>query len=407
MADENNQNQEQSAAEESQASQTPKPPDEKRMKSALASGNYDDFKLEYPEEAEKPEGEDQVNKEDLPGDDEIEGREQGQQSQEGKEGGEQGDEGEGGDQGEGGQEPPEPPTEGADDGLSGIPEDLEYKNVWGKIKSAYEGQVGEGKFKMPEGVTKENEFEQLIGFLQSNLEPNLEGVPEEAREIIELHRKGEYDPQEYFQKRSVEQGGIRNLPDKEFLFQMYKARDGKSDKNPDGLTDQEIREDLNKLSKLELRDKALNARTAVNRNIQERKQKEEQDRTQKMHEAIEKYETERRKIASKVVNQLQGKKEAFGIPIPEEDKKQFDEKGFWEMVKLNPKTGMNKVAELLSDDKVLYEVAYHLYKGNLSGVISDAKEGVKKNIQDKLDRTLEHQKGGTRVEKPVDRSKLY
>ncbi len=379
-------------------------PDVEKMRSALAEGLDEDLPdIDKAEEGESTEETSQEATEETTEESAEEGAEE--TTEEGKEESteETPDTTEEGEQ----QKTEEQPEEGTEEGTEekeGVSE-LKTQPIWDKIKTEYEGQFGEGSFEMPEGVTAETEYDSLIDFVRTNTTPDFSQFPEEAQEIIKLHQEGKYDPERYFSEKTVQSTDITKLSDRDLLFNLYKARDGKSEANPDGFTDEEIEDHLDKKTKLELRDIAQSARRSVTEaREQKRKQQETQER-EKYAKAFEKMEQTRKDQAQKVVNRFSKRRNIFGVEFSQEDKQKFD-KEFLDMVAINKETGTTRIAEMLNDDNVLYSVAALLWKGDLSGYITEIKEGVKKNIEKKLDRSLDKGKGSTKTAKLVDRSKL-
>ncbi len=351
--------------EKGQADETPKPPDEKELRSALAEGEGyelpDMGDVEYVDKAvEAPDEKPAEEKPDEPE-----------------------------------QKPAETPTEPK----------LKTEFIWNNLKEEYEKQFGEGKFQMPEDINEENEYDLLMDFMAKNLEPDIEGLPDEAKEIIALHKEGKYNAEQYFSQKSLDYQDVTKLPDKDLLFNLYKARDGKSEQNPNGFTDDEIEDYLGKKSRIELKDMAQSARQQILKTREEKTIQREAEQKQKYEQNFEKLQESRKKRAEEVVNRFKDRNNIFGVDFSPDEKREFD-KQFFDMISINKETGMTKIAEMLQDDNLLYSVAAILHKGDLSGYITDVKEGVKKSFEERLDRTLDKDKGSTKMAKPVDRSKL-
>ena len=284
--------------------------------------------------------------------------------------------------------------------------EFKYNPVWDKIKQEYEEQVGEGTFKMPEDITPETEYEQLIGFLQKNLEPDYSDMPDVIKEQIELHKEGKYDPSQYFSQNSTSRDDIINLPDRDFMFAIYKSKNGKSEQNPEGWEDGDIEEFLSKKSKIELHEMAQETRGKVQTLRQQQKEQHVQKLQKQQEEQLEQVITQKINRAKETVNRHAKTNDFFGIEFTPEEKKEFD-RDFLELVKIDKKTGTNKLGEMLSDDNTLYKISGLLWKGeNLKGYITELKEKTKEETARKLDPDLQQQKGSTKMAKPVDRSKL-
>lgn len=285
-------------------------------------------------------------------------------------------------------------------------DEYSHNPIWDKIKEEYESQLGEGTFKMPENLSKENEYEELLNFLERSLEPNYQDIPDEIREQIELHKEGKYDPTTYFSQRAPSSNDILSLPDKDFMFNVYKSKNGKSENNPEGWDDADIDEFLSKKSKIELHEMAQSTRQKIveNRTIQQAKQAEKLAKAQE--EELTKIIQEKENRAKETVNRNLKTNDFFGIVLNDSDKRQFD-RDFLEMTKIDKKTGTNKLGEILSDDDMLYKVAMFVWKSEgLKGYITELKENIKEETAKKLDPVLEQRKGSVKMANPVDRSKL-
>ncbi len=303
--------------------------------------------------------------------------------------------------------PPAPTPEPTPEPLKQEPTASELKSqwLWDKVKEDYEKQFGEGSFQPPKELTPETEYETLLTFFQQTLEPDLSDIPQEAREIIELHREGKYDPEKFFEKRSPS-NDIAKLPDKDFLFEIYRARNGKSEERPDGWTDDDIEEFLSRKTKIELHEMAQNGRNQITKIREEQKTQAQQRGAELANQQFEKMQEAEMTAAKKIVNQFKDNRDFFGIEFSPEEKTQFD-RDFIEMVKFNPETKTQKLAEMLQDHNTLYKVAAILWKGeNLRGYITKIKEAAKEDTERKLDPALDPIRGTTKLTKPVDRGKL-
>ena len=286
------------------------------------------------------------------------------------------------------------------------PKTSSFDPVWKNIQQIYESEYGENTFKKPEGITPDTEFQVLLDFLHKNLEPNLEGIPTEAKEIIELNKQGVYDPAEYFKQKST-QTDVENLSPYDFLFNMYRAQQGKSDKNPNGHTDEEIHDYLKGMNKIQLKELADQKKGSVLAQREQTRVQREQEQLRLMETQFQSIQSQKEEQAKKVVNQFGSSGDFFGVEPSIEERESYN-RDFVEMVKLNPKTGTSKLYDMLQDDAMLYKIGYYIWKGeDLKGYLTEMKENVKKNIESRLDPTLAKEKGSTKLSRPVDRGKLY
>lgn len=281
-----------------------------------------------------------------------------------------------------------------------------YDPVWEQIRDEYEQQHGTGTFKKPDGITPETEKKALLDFLTKAIEPSFDDYPLEIKEQIELHKKGAYSPEQYFKQRLPE-NDYTKLSDEEFLIALFHQDLGKSENNPDGLSIEEIKEDISRMSKIQKKELARARREEI-LNKREQYQIAEANRIEQLREKqYDEINSKKSIMAQNVVNQHKHVKDFYGIEVSMEEKAQFD-RDFLEMIKINKDTGTHKIAEMLNDDAVFYKTAYFLWKGEkgLKGYISDLKENVKKNIEEKLNPTLEEGRGSIKAASLVDRGKL-
>jgi hypothetical protein len=284
--------------------------------------------------------------------------------------------------------------------------EFKYEPVWDQIKLEFEEQHGVGTFKKPEGITPETEKKVLLDFLSQAIEPSYDDFPPELKEQIELHKKGVYNPDEYFKQRSPE-NDFTKLSDDDFLFALFKQEEGKSENNPDGLSDEEIKDDLSRMSRIEKKQLARARRNEILEKREQYRNAEAERIKQVREKSYEEINAKKIEMAQKVVNQHKEVTDYYGIEATPEEKAKFD-KDFLEMIKINKETGTHKIAEMLNDDAVFYKTAFFLWKGEkgLKGYISDLKESVKKNIEEKIDPVLEPGRGSTKLASAVDREKL-
>ena len=276
--------------------------------------------------------------------------------------------------------------------------------IWDKIKATYETQHGADTFVMPDGINKENEYETLIELFANAGNPSYEGLPVEIQEQITLHEQGAYNPKEYFKKFNTQSN---NLSDKEIVFEAYKAKYGKSDNKSDGLSDDEIYQFVEGKSKIEVMEIADSIRQYQKEN--EKALAEQQTAVEKENQKkqLEKIQSNEVLAAQKIVNQLKNDNDFFGIEFSRQEKERFD-KDFIEMVKFDPNTGRQKLQEMLLDHKTLYKIAGILWKGDgVKGYLSQMKENLKVDLQNRLDPTLQDTLGSAKISKEVDRSLLY
>lgn len=283
-----------------------------------------------------------------------------------------------------------------------------YNPLWDEIKQEYEEQLGEGSFKMPE-FTPETERKALLDFLAQNLEQSSalpDDIPAELKEQFELHKQGKYDPHTYFQSKSPSED-VLNLPNKDFLRAMYKAKYGKSEANPEGYDDTEVEKFLEGKSKIELDEMAQAHKAQVKTSREQRQIQQQQAQQKKLEEQFEATRQQTLTIAKDVVNRHKQVNDYFGIELTSEEKAEYDSKVFPDMVALDKETKSSTLSKILQDDDLLYKLGAIVWKRDaLKGYISDQKEKVKEETENKLDPKLDSGGGAVKLSKLLDASKL-
>lgn len=186
-----------------------------------------------------------------------------------------------------------------------------------------------------------------------------------------------------FIQQKVEQQQLLGLEPKEFLTRLYKARNGKTEQNPTGYTDEAIQEHLNKMSPIEVDEQATAYKAQLGETFN--KPTTQSQSPEIIAQQAEVSNKEAEKITTKLFTDMSQRSEIGGIPHGQADIDDF-KPVFTDMVMKNPETGKTRVQELLSDDKILYDVLYAYHKmssGGLKTYLSQFKESYKAEILDK------------------------
>ncbi len=236
--------------------------------------------------------------------------------------------------------------------------------VWDTLK-----EVRGEEFKMPEDLNKENEKEKLAEILKGKgAEPELEG---DRKEIYEKLQDPNFDLDSYVeQKNKAKQ--LLSMPSKDFMATVLKERNGHSEKNPNGWTDEDISTYLEGKSKIDLDIMADREKENIAATVKETPKKEEKKEDKfDITDSYIKEITEKNKeteVAKTIFNDTFKKDE-------------FDKK-FHEYSRIDPKTKTNKISQLINNDNTLYEmIAAHEYVKSLSAS-KKTKEEKNKEIED-------------------------
>lgn len=148
------------------------------------------------------------------------------------------------------------------------------------------------------------------------------------------------------------------LPSKEFMTNHLKAKNGVSDKNPTGWTDEEITEEINNMSRVAL-DQKVETLKDVKRETASQDVKNIGSKTQAQTLAdIDKKNVGLVEQTTQLFTEMADVKDIGGIPHTKEMQERF-KPVFDKLTKVNP-NGRTEIKDLLADNKNLYKVAMFL-----------------------------------------------
>lgn len=257
-----------------------------------------------------------------------------------------------------------------------------YNPIWDVIKSEVETQNGEGSFKLPE-FTPETEHKVLLDFIAKSLEPDFGDIPDEAKEIIELHKKGLYDPDKYASKKEQIRS-IEKMSSDDLLFNVYKQNHGKTEENPDGYTDEDITEYLKVMPKIAKDREANELREAIKKQYNDTEVQTKISNLSR-EKQIEELNNNKIELTKKLIETNKDNVDFFGIQASKAEVEEY-QKVFPDLVKLDPATGSSKLVDWLQSDQVLYQLGFLFHKGSdyLKNKVAAEKKEVKEKIDSKL-----------------------
>lgn len=143
-----------------------------------------------------------------------------------------------------------------DDGNGGAGDEFKPSPYWEFYKQKLPEDQRES-FKLPENLSKENEVELLDGHFKSIYSPNTEGLIEVdklhpfAKEVVELAKTQEFNPDDFI-KTKAGSLSLLNASDDELIRAEYIEKVGvKSEKNPNGLTEEDIKSGIESMNLLD------------------------------------------------------------------------------------------------------------------------------------------------------------
>ena len=236
----------------------------------------------------------------------------------------------------------------------------------------------------------------------------IEQLPPLTRFILEHENAGNFNEEEFIQQLAGQTKA--NLTGQSLISEyMYAKFGGKYDEkdNPDGLTEDDVKEDLGKRTKIELKRLEAEAkeffkddRSNLMKSYLEKKQ---QERDAFVNEIIEKQTSN----AQALVKESSKIKEINGIPVSKEELAEFNEM-LPDLIVPDKETGMAPFYQALYSlsNEEFYKVLFTLTKGDgyfkdkMLERVNEAKTGIKKKLNLSPRRTT--QKGSETGLKEID-----
>ena len=244
-------------------------------------------------------------------------------------------------------------------------------------------------FEMPKDITADNEKELLKPFIakkygieESNLHPLAKQIQEMALENPNLTIN---DIVNDVSSQYVD--ATKMSIDEKIEFDLY-ARYGRYDetKNPEGLTDDDIKEYVSKLTKIEKNNLAKIIESQIeeyNNSLTEEFTKSQQQRFEAQYdtlvESLNKHYTKLEADVAKIES-------VYGVPVNQEEHKAYLEE-FKKLTTPDKATGMRGIDEILSNDVTLYKMfllATKFGEDKVIELITKGRESGKEELMKKL-----------------------
>lgn len=246
-------------------------------------------------------------------------------------------------------------------------------------------------FKLPENLSKENEEVMLREAIAKKFNINIEPEPLHplAKQIQDMSKTNPdisiNDIVNNVQSTFID--ASKMSADEKITFDM-KSRYGiyDAEKNPDGLTDEDIKAYIDKLTKPE----KLQMASSIEKNIEAYNQEMLKEyETEKKETYLKQYDTivaSANKYVDDIKNIVSKQESIYGIPVNPEQIESYVEE-FRKMVIPNKETGERGIDKLLSDDVLLFKMFYLATSNGeeeIVKLITKGRETAKEEILKKL-----------------------
>lgn len=261
-------------------------------------------------------------------------------------------------------------------------DDFKPSPIWDMFKSNAE-------FKLPDGLNKDNESELLEAQLKAKYGASNEDLHPLAKQINELAKQNPNltinDLVNDVQSDFID---ISKMSTEERISFHLKASYGEYDEetNKDGMTDDDIKEYINKLTKVEKNELAKQIEESVNAYNQKIIADYETKQKESFAANYDKVIAENEKFVTEIKTKISSVDKIFGIPVSQEDHETYLEE-FRQFITPNKETGIRNIDLVLSDDVNLYKIFVALVKngeGKVLETITKGRESTKEELFKKL-----------------------
>lgn len=295
-----------------------------------------------------------------------------------------------------------PPAEGvpaAVDAAAAIPGEqssgYSLNRYWEVLSSRL--STDEAKFEIPEHIVKgvkedkpltdEEAFNELVSVIHANTRFKELEDPFIADYIKSSRDNKDFDFLKWIEDYAKPQAQASTLNDRDYLFNVYKQENGKSDNNPNGWEDSDIREHLEKMGRIQMtKERQAHESVAIqkrNDQIEAIKQQKIQKQSQERLQLQTITDTEIKKLEL----ELAKNPNINGIRLGESDLKNAIEE--YRTLSIYDNSGNRPIYELFNNEENLFKAFIFLRNDAalLKDLLSAAKSDAAKSI---LDRTSIH-----------------
>ena len=187
-----------------------------------------------------------------------------------------------------------------------------------------------------------------------------------------------------------------NLDSKSLLKQTLKERSGKTEQRPDGWTDEDISEHVDKMGRVERDLQADSIRAELSKSSDQRVEALSEEAKAAAATRIVQLNDNIKSQSEKLFSQMSQMEDIGGIPHTKEAHESF-KTAFLDYVTVNPETGRPPIRDLLADDKKLYQALFFLKSledGTSKRAIADTKGKLKRDFFEKQTRVNPRSESG-------------
>jgi hypothetical protein len=268
-----------------------------------------------------------------------------------------------------------------------------YESINNKLKEKYQD------FEIPSEVKPEEYSDFVLNYIESKTanSKRLDPVIEQIQGLVESGV-----PVNEAINKFTEQTSFLNMTPDQRMYVHMKNEFGATEQNPNGLNDEEIKDRVERMRNsgyLEIEDRRIQKEYKDRQTI--RQQQQYQESIQKWEADFDIEEQKRSKVVGDMLSGFEKLDNIAGIPLTQSDKAEFTDT-FRQITKRDKTTGLSIADALLQSNDLFTKAMFLILKAEpkIKQLVTETKEGVKKNILDKLDANPGLMRGNSTVSDP-------
>lgn len=231
-------------------------------------------------------------------------------------------------------------------------------------------------------ITPNESFEELVSVIQKNTRiPELEDPF--VRSYLEAKSAGDDFKFDNFIQSYAVQEEMKSLNDFDYMFKTMQQENGKSEDNPDGYSDEDIREHLEGINKITLHKERLQHESTIEAKRAEAIKTSQIRQQEQLKDRIIEMETREKPLIEETLNRFIQNPNINGIEFGESDIKDAAEE--FRILNKYDENGNKPLFEIFQDNDNLFKAYMVLrYGGLVKQIFGGMKNEASKNILERL-----------------------
>lgn len=271
-----------------------------------------------------------------------------------------------------------------------VPEAKPYNPMWDLFAKAVSTE--DNPYKLPDPVltrkmgeqelTAEQEFDLLVNSIKDHLYDPLENDPF-VRNYVQAKNTEGFDRNKWLSEQAQSRN-VLDLSNKDFMRKKMVKDMGISENNPDGLSEEQINNYLDKLEETGMLDvQAIQEKRLYRQELERADLIDREALTAAKQKELNTFKANTEKVVTNLIEKKKAQDEILGLKVSEAEKSEFNE--FFKQIVMPSEKG-RALDQILNDDNVLYDLLYPYWKNSkgMKDYTTSIKESVKQQMKEKL-----------------------